>query len=164
MKHLLLSFCLLFSGIFTLTAQELLSPDGNLKMTFRLQDGQPVYELIYKNKTVIKPSKLGLELKLSYKEQNPSLFDGFLVAKTETSVFDETWNPVWGELKSIRNHYNELLVTLYQLESKRNLLIRFRLFNDGLGFRYEFPEQNNLLFFIIKEEKTQFAMSGDIKA
>ena len=121
--------------------------------------GEPVYELFYKGKAVIKPSKLGLELK-----NDPGLMNGFTLADTQTSTFDETWEPVWGEVKQIRNHYNEMAVTLDQKAQDRNIIIRFRLFDDGLGFRYEFPLQKNLNYFVIKEERTQFAMTGDHKA
>jgi hypothetical protein len=113
--------------------------------------------LIYKNKQVIKPSKLGLTLQNDKK----SLLNDFVIVNTKTTTFNETWKPVWGEVKTIRNHYNEMAVTLNQKETNRNIIIRFRLFNDGLGFRYEFPEQTNLVYFIIKEERTQFAMTGD---
>ena len=141
----------------TLKAEKLTSPNGQLEMNFTLTpQGEPLYELTYKGKAVIKPSKLGLELK-----DAPSLMDGFkLVAQQQTS-FDETWQPVWGEESNIRNHYNELLVTLRQEAHNRNIQIRFRLFDDGLGFRYEFPLQQNLNYFVIKEERTQFAMAGD---
>ena len=141
----------------TLQADKLTSPNGQLEMNFSLTEkGEPVYDLTYKGKAIIKPSKLGLELK-----EAPALMDGFKqIAQAETS-FDETWNPVWGEESAIRNHYNELLVTLRQEAHDRNIQIRFRLFNDGLGFRYEFPLQKNLNYFVIKEEHTQFAMTGD---
>ena len=118
-----------------------------------------MYQLQYKGHPVIKQSRLGLELK---NDQN--LLQGFTISNTSTSSFDESWQPVWGEVKSIRNHYNELVVTLFQATTQRNILIRFRLFNDGLGFRYEFPLQDKLNYFIIKEEKTQFALTGDHKA
>jgi len=127
-------------------------------MEFALQnDGTPSYSLSYKNKTVIKPSKLGLELKNDKK----SLLNDFTVIDSKTATFDETWKPVWGEVENIRNQYNELAVTLNQKETDRQIIIRFRLFNDGLGFRYEFPAQKNLVYFVIKEERTQFAMTGD---
>lgn len=141
-------------------AQSLTSPDGRFKFNFSVNSqGEPVYELFYKGKAVIKPSKLGLELK-----DDSSLMNGFTIAGTQTSTFDETWKPVWGEVNSIRNHYNELAVTLEQKEQERSMLIRFRLFDDGLGFRYEFPQQKNLNYFVIKEEHSQFAMTGDHKA
>ena len=160
-------------------AQKLTSPDGNLVMDFSLnQAGTPVYDLYYKNKPVIKPSTLGLELKkedankktdFEWTERKDkgqldaktNLMSGFTIADTQTSTFDETWKPVWGEESEIRNHYNELAVTLNQPENNRYIIIRFRLFNDGLGFRYEFPQQKELNYFVIKEEHTQFAMAGD---
>lgn len=141
-------------------AESITSPDGQLRLNFSVNpQGEPVYELSYKGKAVIKPSKLGLELK-----NDPGLMNGFTLAGTEISTFDETWEPVWGEVKQIRNHYNEMAVTLNQKAQDRNIIIRFRLFDDGLGFRYEFPLQKNLNYFVIKEERTQFAMAGDHKA
>ncbi len=153
---------LLWLTIFNSTnAQRLQSPNGNFVMEFALQnDGTPTYSLNYKSKAVVKLSKLGLELKNDKK----SLLNDFTILDTKTTTFDENWTPVWGEVASIRNHYNELAVTLNQKGTDRQLLLRFRLFDDGLGFRYEFPSQKNLVYFIIKEEKTQFAMTGDHKA
>ena len=142
-------------------SQQLKSPNGTFTMNFELQnDGTPIYSLVYKGKTVIKPSKLGLELKED-KNIKKSLLNDFTVVDSKTASFDETWKPVWGEVASIRNQYNELAVTLNQKETDRQMIIRFRLFNDGLGFRYEFPTQKNLVYFVIKEERTQFAMTGD---
>jgi hypothetical protein len=139
-------------------SQQLKSPNGKFLMEFSLQnDGTPSYNLNYKNKAVVKPSKLGLELKNDKK----SLLNDFTVVDTKATTFDENWKPVWGEVASIRNHYNELAVTLNQKETDRQIVIRFRLFDDGLGFRYEFPSQKNLTYFVIKEERTQFAMTGD---
>lgn len=141
-------------------AESITSPNGQLQLNFSVNSqGEPVYELFYKGKAVIKPSKLGLELK-----NDPGLMNGFTLADTQTSTFDETWEPVWGEVKQIRNHYNEMAVTLDQKAQDRNIIIRFRLFDDGLGFRYEFSLQKNLNYFVIKEERTQFAMTGDHKA
>ncbi|WP_348799217.1 glycoside hydrolase family 97 protein [Flavobacterium adhaerens] len=158
MKNILyiaLFYCIAFQNAYS---QQLKSPDGKFTMEFELQkDGSPSYNLQYKGKTVIKPSKLGLELKNDKK----SLLNDFTLADSKTSSFDETWKPVWGEVASIRNYYNELAVTLNQQETNRQIIIRFRLFNDGLGFRYEFPSQKNLVYFVIKEERTQFAMAGD---
>ena len=142
----------------TAIAQQLKSPNQKFQMAFSLQsDGTPIYSLNYKDKVVVKPSKLGLELKNDAK----SLLNDFTVIDTKTTAFDETWKPVWGEIASIRNHYNELAVTLNQKGTDRQMIIRFRLFDDGLGFRYEFPQQKNLIYFTIKEERTQFAMAGD---
>jgi hypothetical protein len=149
------SLCFTF---FLANAQQLKSPNGNFIMTFSINDnGVPTYALAYYGKTVIKTSKLGLELKNDKK----SLLNDFTIADSNISTFDETWKPVWGEENKIRNHYNELAVTLNQKETDRQIVIRFRLFDDGLGFRYEFPQQKNLVYFVIKEEKTQFAMTGD---
>ncbi|MFD0940932.1 glycoside hydrolase family 97 protein [Pedobacter boryungensis] len=144
-------FCLAFG-------QQLKSPNGKLTMNFALlADGSPSYSLAYKDKAVIKTSKLGLELKNDPK----SLLNDFTITNTQTSTFDENWTPVWGEVKTIRNHYNEFAVTLTQKVTNKQILIRFRLFDEGLGFRYEFPTQKGLTYFVIKEERTQFAMTGD---
>jgi len=159
MKFLyILSFTVLLSVFNLANSQELKSPNSELTMTFSLEnDGTPTYELSYKNKDVIKPSHLGLELK----DDKKSLLNDFAILKTENSTFDDTWTPVWGEEKEIRNHYNELAVSLKQNKTNRIVIIRFRLFNEGLGFRYEFPQQENLVYFVIKEERSQFAMTGD---
>ena len=141
-----------------INAQELKSPNGNITLLFELNsNGSPTYKLNFKNKEVIKTSKLGLELK----NDKQSLLTDFSITKTQTFAFNEDWSPVWGELKTIKNNYNELAVTLNQKVTDRIMIIRFRLFNEGLGFRYEFPQQKNLGHFIIKEERTQFAMTGD---
>ena len=156
MKKFLLIIFLAISAI--CSAQELRSPDGKFVMSFSLEsNGTPTYRLDYKGKQVIKPSSLGFELKNDEK----SLLSDFTVSNTETASHDSSWEPVWGEVKTIRDHYNELAVTLNQNGSNRKLIIRFRLFDEGLGFRYEFPAQNNLVYFVIKEERTQFAMTGD---
>ena len=154
------------------------SPDGNLEIRFELTDGgAPLYSLDYKGKSTILPSGLGFEFRgekpqLVFgaeiekgKDGTPVQFhEGFVMEKAERGTFDETWEPVWGEESEIRNHYNELAVTLRQTASDRVMTIRFRLYNDGLGFRYEFPEQKNLQYFVITKELTQFAMAGDHKA
>lgn len=147
-------------------AQTVTSPDGNVKLSFSLSEtGQPTYEMTYKGKAVIKPSHLGLELAkdkhASKGEQETDLMDGFKVTNTQTSTFDETWKPVWGETATIRNHYNELQVNLRQEAAGRDIIIRFRVYDDGMGLRYEFPQQESLNYFLIKEEHTQFAMAGD---
>jgi hypothetical protein len=158
MKNLILTACIWFTLCNIAIAQQLKSPEGKFVMEFSLlKDGTPSYNLTYKNKEVVKSSKLGIELKNDKK----SLLNDFTVVDTKTSSFDETWKPVWGEVAKIRNHYNELAVTLNQKGTDRQLIIRFRLFDDGLGFRYEFPSQKNLTYFVIKEERTQFAMTGD---
>ncbi|MGN1233534.1 MAG: glycoside hydrolase family 97 protein [Candidatus Cryptobacteroides sp.] len=166
----------------TLTEQAVLtSPDGNLTMKFSLSDkGAPVYSLAFGDKDVILPSHLGYELRGNLKaekllfgekdivkvDNNPceSFRDGFTVESIDTCSFDETWTPVWGEESEIRNNYKELAVNLLQTASDRRMTIRFRLFNDGLGFRYEFPEQRNMAYFCIKDEVSEFAMAGDHEA
>lgn len=149
-----------------LLAQLVKSPNGNVCVNFSLQgNGVPTYSMTYKGKAVVKPSRLGLEL---MKDKHASkglretdLMNGFTVKDTQTSTFDETWKPVWGETATIRNHYNELAVTLHQASSERNIIVRFRVYNEGMGLRYEFPQQDSLTYFLIKEEHTQFAMAGD---
>ncbi|CCY65578.1 alpha-glucosidase [Prevotella sp. CAG:1124] len=147
------------------TAQTVTSPNGNVEVKFSLDNGRPTYKMTYKGKAVVKPSHLGLELvktkHASKGMEETDLMDGFTVTDTQTSTFDETWKPVWGQTATIRNHYNEMAVTLNQPASKRNIVIRFRVYDDGMGLRYEFPQQNELNYFVIKEEHTQFAMAGD---
>ena len=152
------------------------SPDRNIAVNFDVKDGVPVYNVVFAGKEVIRDSRLGLEL-VSVKgngefsnfdnkqvmNQN-SLCDGFTMMSAIYSSFDETWQPVWGEESSIRNHYNEMAVTLWQDELQRYIIVRFRVYDDGVGFRYEFPQQDNLTYFVIKEEHTQFAMPGDLTA
>lgn len=149
----LLLFC-------SLSSQILSSPDSNLTMSFRLDgNGTPVYDLEYKGKIVIKESKMGFTI------NNPQSFaEGFSIVNTDNTSLDETWKPVWGENREIRNHYNEMLVSLVQEKTEWKLNIRFRLFDDGLGFRYEFPVQQDLRHFIIKEEHTEFNITGNHKA
>ncbi len=147
-------------------AQTVTSPNGKVKLTFSLTgNGVPTYELTFKDKSVIKPSRLGLELAkdrhASREMKETDLMDGFKIADTKTSAFDETWKPVWGETATIRNQYNELEVDLNQPATHRNIIIRFRVYDDGMGLRYEFPQQEALNYFLIKEEHTQFAMAGD---
>ncbi|SFS34895.1 Glycosyl-hydrolase 97 C-terminal, oligomerisation [Zhouia amylolytica] len=157
MKKLIILFLVTVS-VWSINAQELSSPDGDLKMKFSLiENGSPAYQLFFKDKLVIKSSKLGLELVNDKK----SLLDDFTIADSEVDSYNQTWKPVWGEVSEITNHYNELAITLQQNETDRIMIVRFRLFNDGLGFRYEFPQQKNLTYFTIKEEHTQFAMTGD---
>lgn len=158
-QSVLLSLSFLMMSAWGLQAEDLKSPNGRLLMHFEVDGmGCPVYTLSYKGKPVIKRSRLGLEA------EGFSLREGFQLQKAETATFDETWKPVWGEVSSIRNHYNELAVTLLQPKEDRTIRIRFRLYDDGLGFRYEFPEQKNLVYFVIKDEYSEFAMAGDHKA
>ena len=140
-------------------AQNLSSPDGNLLLKTGVERGIPYYELSYKGKAVLAPSRLGLDIKYER-----GLMNDFSVKSVQTDSLDESWKPVWGEQSLIRNHYNEMLLTLEQGFSGRTLNIRFRLFNDGLGFRYEFPEQPTLNKFVINEELTQFNLAHDYTA
>ncbi len=167
-------------------AVALRSPDGQLELKFAVVDGVPLYTLDRAGKAVVLPSRLGYSL-LDAKED---LDGGFTLTGTKFASLDETWAPVWGEEASIRNNYNELLVTMEQIPStgsgtraaqsgvsvtdpdytgdlgnssgKGNVMqVRFRLYDDGLGFRYEFPQENALTYFKVKEELTEFAMAGD---
>ena len=144
--------------MFSLTscAENLSSPNKDFKLTFKLSEGIPTYNLIYKNKTIINDSRLGFIL-----ASDNSLTENFSLEGARTTSFSEDWKPVWGEVKSINNHYNELLVDLIQNKTHHKMSVRFRLFDDGLGFRYEFPTQDSLQYFVIKDEKTEFAMTGD---
>ena len=157
------------------------SPSGDVKLNFDIDaQGRPTYEMEFAGKQIIAPSHLGIQLKkdepgkatdfefsnftASEEEkinQKANLYSGFSIVDTKTSSFDETWSPVWGEESQIRNNYNELAVTLNQKATNRTVVIRFRVYDDGIGFRYEFPEQKQLSYFVIAEEKSQFAMTGD---
>ena len=175
MKRILLLLATLTAAAGAAAQETLLSPDGDLKLTFHLSDtGAPTYALDFRGRPAILPSGMGLELRgdapaLEFGTEirkggygaPVSLYDRFEQCGVERSSFDETWQPVWGEESSIRNHYNEMAVTLRQAESGREMIIRFRLYDEGLGFRYEFPEQEQLTYFTIREERTQFAMTGD---
>ena len=159
-----LSFIICHLSFSSAAAQTVSSPNGNIALTFAMDGTRPQYEMTYKGKAVVKPSHLGLELakdKHASRGMNETdLMDGFTIKDTKTTAFDETWKPVWGETATIRNHYNELAVTLQQ-EGGREILIRFRVYDDGIGFRYEFPQQKDLNYFLIKEEHSEFAMAGD---
>ena len=141
------------------------SPNGNVEVEFSVdQQGRPTYEMNYKGRAVVLPSHLGLELA---KDKHASkglgetdLLDGFVIKHEDTSSADETWKPVWGETATIRNHYNEYAAVLEQQPTRRQIIIRFRVYDDGIGFRYEFPQQQELNYFLIKEERTEFAMAG----
>ena len=144
------------------------SPNGKVVVRFGIDNGRPYYTVQYGTKDVIKKSFLGLELAkdkhASKGMKETSLMDGFELMQTIKTSHDDTWKPVWGETDEIRNHYNEMTVSLLQAKSNRNIKICFRVYDDGVGFRYEFPQQKDLNYFIIKEEHTQFAMAGDHKA
>ena len=163
-SFLLTALALLLSV--TAFGQTVKSPNGNVSVSFSLTgNGVPTYEMSYKGKPVVKPSHLGLELAkdkhASKGKKETSLMDGFKELDSQVSSFDETWTPVWGQYGKIRNNYNEMAVNLFQPSSNRKITIRFRVYNIGMGLRYEFPAQNDLVYFVIKEEHTQFAMTGD---
>ena len=178
MKRTLLSAALICIALGAM-AQKVTSPDGKMELSFALDNGRPTYTFRVDGKTVVAPSHLGYQLKKENGEKStdfdwkPSratdkeasrkadFFSDFTLEKFENNSFDETWKPVWGEESCIRNHYNELLVQLKQTKNNRFLNIRFRLFDDGLGFRYEFPDQKNLTYFVVAEELTEFAMTGN---
>ena len=138
-------------------ASEVTSPNGEMKLTFTLRDSKPYYSVSFRGKPVIKPSRLGYEL-----HNAESLLEGFTQTGEKTSTFDETWTPVWGENKTIRNHYKELLVNLIQEKTGRVMNLRFRVYDEGVGLRYEFPQEGSKLnYFVVKEERTEFALTGD---
>ena len=138
-------------------ASEVTSPNGEMKLTFTLRDSKPYYSVSFRGKPVIKPSRLGYEL-----HNAESLLEGFTQTGEKTSTFDETWTPVWGENKTIRNHYKELLVGLIQEKTGRVMNLRFRVYDEGVGLRYEFPQEGSKLnYFVVKEECTEFALTGD---
>ena len=158
MKKIILT-AIIANFLLCINSQTLRSPNKNLILNFEINDsGQPTYKLNYKGNEVIRTSKLGLELK-----KNSSLLENFEITDSVFSKFDETWKPVWGEVKEISNEHNELLVVLKQKKTERIMKIRFRLFNDGLGFRYEFEKQANLNYFEVADEHTQFALTGNHK-
>ncbi|MBQ3780749.1 MAG: glycoside hydrolase family 97 N-terminal domain-containing protein, partial [Bacteroidaceae bacterium] len=167
MKKTILSLAALVLPLIAAQAQTVTkSPDGNLALTFQLAPGGvPTYSLDYKGKAVILPSRLGFELArdkhASRGLRETDLLDGFTLKDEQTSTFDETWEPVWGETRTIRNHYVEYVATLSQPKEQREILIRFRVYDDGIGLRYEFPQQPELNYFLIKEERTEFALAGD---
>lgn len=145
-----------FSFAGPVRAADISSPNGIVTVHADVIDGIPTYSVDYKGKPVIKPSTLGLQL-----ADGPDMMDGFKLTDIKTSTFDETWHPVWGENSSIRNNYNELLLCMDQPQHNRKMDIRFRVYDDGVGFRYEFPQNGALNYFIIKDEKSQFAMTSD---
>ena len=176
LSFLILVLSLLLPATVSARVETVYSPDRNIAVNFEVKDGIPIYNVLFNGKEVIRDSRLGLEL-VSVKgngefnnfnnkqvvNQN-SMLDGFTQLTARYSSFDETWQPVWGEESNIRNHYNEMAVTLHQDELGRHIIVRFRVYDDGVGLRYEFPQQPNLTYFVIKEEHTQFAMPGDITA
>jgi hypothetical protein len=159
MKYIFVGVCVLY--VATSNAQTIHSPNHRLALTFALTPtGEPSYQLSYGSKPVIKPSRLGVLLR-----GGAGMEQGFVVAGVDSSAHDDTWAPVWGEVKSIRNHYQELAVTLRQPQQQnRELVLRFRVFDDGLGFRYEWPRQKQLAYFVVSEERTEFNLPADHKA
>jgi len=154
------SFCLLplllLVATLPLQASEVSSPDGSIRVNFELQGTVPTYSVTYQGKPIILPSRLGYDL-----DKKADLLDGFSLLNEERSTFDETWTPVWGENREIRNNYNELLVCLAQTAEDRYMNVRFRVYDDGFGLRYEFPQKGKLNYFVVSEERTEFAMTGD---
>ena len=182
MKHILTLLLMAMALVANARTETLTSPDGNLVLSFSLDEkGAPRYALTYSGQEIIRNSALGYVLRGDASAKNPETYmrvtygtvdmgSGFAIADVQRSHFDETWEPVWGEEAQIRNHYNELAVTLEQKDFKGKegknvrMIVRFRLYDDGLGFRYEFPQQENLKYFIVLDELTEFAMTGDHKA
>ena len=160
MKKLFLLASLLMAFGISADAGDITSPNGQIKVNFTLDGTVPIYSVTYQDKTIIKPSRLGYQLAKGGKDGKDLLSD-FSVINEKTSTFDETWTPVWGENKSIRNHYNDMLVELKQNSTDSYMNVRFRVYDDGVGLRYEFPQKGNLNYFTIKEERTEFAMTGD---
>ena len=158
MRRFFMLMCLVCLGLAgRVHASEVTSPNGEMKLTFTLRDSKPYYSVSFRGKPVIKPSRLGYEL-----HNAESLLEGFTQTGEKTSTFDETWTPVWGENKTIRNHYKELLVGLIQGKTGRVMNLRFRVYDEGVGLRYEFPQEGSKLnYFVVKEECTEFALTGD---
>ena len=158
MRRFFMLMCLVCLGLAgRVHASEVTSPNGEMKLTFTLRDSKPYYSVSFRGKPVIKPSRLGYEL-----HNAESLLEGFTQTGEKTSTFDETWTPVWGENKTIRNHYKELLVNLIQEKTGRVMNLRFRVYDEGVGLRYEFPQEGSKLnYFVVKEEYTEFALTGD---
>ena len=175
MKFVKTSALLALLSVASINAQTLKSPDGKFEMNFNLKNGIPYYNLKYNGNVVVEDSKLGLRLlkdgdiqfasEIENKNnQGKNLNAGFVKTAEKFDSKNETWQPVLGEKKNYINNYNELAVTLNQPENDRHIIIKFRLFNDGLGFRYEFPQQKNLNYFIIKEEDSEIDLPWDMKA
>lgn len=160
MRKTIISSCFLLSLAGAFAAETVTSPDGRFALSFDLAgNGQPVYSLSLEGKEIVRPGKLGFRLRGA-----ADLASGFTLAGVDTTSFDQTWTPVWGEESEIRNNYKEMLVRLEQPAAGRRMNIRFRVFDDGMGFRYEFPRQKALAHFEIADELTEFAMTGDMEA
>ena len=175
MKRVFLTLLTIATALTVSAKETLSSPNGNLTLTFEVgEGGKPMYSLEYKGKTVVLPSAMGLEFRgqdrqISFGEEitksdhgnSVSLYDKFEQKAVSRNSSDTTWTPVWGEVSTIRDNYNQMVVSLEQTERKYKMDIVFRLYDEGLGFRYVFPEQKELTYFVIKEEHTEFAMTGD---
>ena len=175
MKRVFLTLLTIATALTVSAKETLSSPNGNLTLTFEVgEGGKPMYSLEYKGKTVVLPSAMGLEFRgqdrqISFGEEitksdhgnSVSLYDKFEQKAVSRNSSDTTWTPVWGEVSTIRDNYNQMVVSLEQAERKYKMDIVFRLYDEGLGFRYVFPEQKELTYFVIKEEHTEFAMTGD---
>ena len=168
MKRLLAFFAIATFGITTISAENVetvYSPDGKVKLSFSLsEEGRPQYSVDCGELPAVLTSGMGFELVGKSDDLKSHLDRDFEITGTSRGDCDETWSPVWGEETSIRNHYNEFVVNLMQRQTGRRMDIRFRVYDDGVGFRYEFPQQQSLVYFVLKEERTQFAMPGDITA
>src|ERR1700688_96438 len=155
-------FCFtIFQSVFAQTKNSASASMGKINLQFTLdENGKPAYSVSFNQKPVILSSALGFSL------NDDSLFyKDFVMTGTEEKTVDENWQPVWGELKNIRNHYKQIVVHLAQQKQRRRMLdIVFRVFEDGVGFRYEFPKQPGLQYFIVKDELTHFNLTGDHKA
>ena len=154
-SSIVILLCICFSGL----SQVISSPQKKLTLRFQLTEkGEPSYQLSIRDKKVTEPSLMGLELK-----EQPALAEGFTLTHLDTITVNEKWNPVWGEVKEIVNNYRELTAHLQQTATGRVMIIRFRLFDDGVGFRYEFPAQSKLTYFTVTGERTQYNMTGNHK-
>ncbi|MCJ7703654.1 MAG: glycoside hydrolase family 97 protein, partial [Anaerolineales bacterium] len=141
----------------THATESVTSPDGKIEVQFDLQEGVPSYQVLYQGEAVILPSRLGFEFK-----EAPALSHNLGLADQQRSSYDQVWTQPWGEVADIRENYNQLRVVLAETTPEpRELAIVFRVFDDGLGFRYEWPEQEFLSNFEITDELTEFALAGD---
>jgi len=152
-----LSLIILFCSFLSISAQQIQSPSKNISVDFSMtSQGEPTYQVTYKDKEVIKSSKLGISLK-----DGVSLTKNFAIENSEISTFDENWTPVLGEESSIRNHYNQMIFHLKQNATNKKLDIVFKVYDEGVAFRYEFPMEKSVNYFVISDENTEFKLTGD---
>ncbi len=156
MKKILISIFACATAFASVRAEQIASPNGQISVDVSVDNGRPAYAVSRNGDEVVKTSHLGFVF-----AHSDDFGTDFSLISAEKSSFSEVWNPVWGEEEEIENTYNELLVVFEQNRTKRQLAVRFRAYNDGVGFRYEFPEQENLVYFTVAEELTEFAMTGD---